>query len=284
MRIGPATYPTLKIARFIEWIELCQTSQFSALELEFVRITSSEYPTSETMKQLAEHAEKKDIKLSIHGSFYINLAAIEENKIELSKEHIKQGIRVAQASSANLIFHPGYFQKLTHGNAIQKSIKLLNSLDLSDPSLIFLETPGKLNSIGSLSEMLEIAAQTGVQIGIDFGHYYARTVGKGIKEKKDILKILSTVENAINQKYFHMHISGIEYTNKGERRHLSFADSDFPLEIVIQALQEVDFSGTLICESPKRWEGDTELLLQLIRGEKIIIPRKKRITLYDYFE
>ena len=94
----------------------------------------------------------------------------------------------------------------------------------------------------------------------------------------------SVIENTINQDYFHMHISGIEYTKKGEKRHLSFVESDFPLEIVIQALLETGFSGTLICESPKRWEGDTELILKLLRGEQVVIPRKKKPTLLDYFK
>ena len=235
------------------------------------------------MKQLGGFAIKRGVSLSVHGSFYINLAAIEENKIGLAKEHIKQGVRVAAAASGNLIFHAGYFQKLSHKIAIKKSINLLNSVELSDPSIIFLETPGKLNAIGDLSEMLEITAQTDVRIGIDFSHYYARSQGN-LRTKSDVVKLFTTIENAISQKYFHMHISGIEYTKKGEKQHRSFENSEFPVEMIIQALQDVGFSGTLICESPKRWEGDTELLLQLIRGEKKQLARKKRVTLYDFFK
>ena len=282
--MGPAAYPAPRIAKFYEMINLCQDKQFSALELEFVKITTTEYPTSKTMEELAKYALNKKVRLSIHGSLYINLAAIEEGKINLAKEHIKQGVRVAEAASANLIFHSGYFQKLPHETAIQKVIDLLNSLEISDPSHIFLETPGKLNSIGSLPELLQIAGRTGVQIGIDWGHFYARSLGKSLKEMGEILGVLSLLEKEVNQKYFHMHISGIEFTQKGEKRHLSFTNSEFPLELVIQAFQEVGYSGTLICESPKRWEGDTDLIQQLIQGKKTQVPRKKSITLFDYFK
>ncbi|MHA1651468.1 MAG: TIM barrel protein [Candidatus Helarchaeota archaeon] len=256
---------------------------FTALELEFVRITTSEYPSSELMKNFAITAYERNIQLSIHGSLYINLAALENSKIELAKEHIKQGLRVAEAASANLIFHAGYFQNLSHEVAIKKAITLLNSLNIQNPSRIFLETPGKANSIGDLSELLEIATHTGVQIGIDWGHLYARTQG-GIREPKDILHVITMIENTIDQKYFHMHISGIEYTKKGEKRHLSFVDSEFPLELVISTLQDAGITGTLICESPTRWERDTELIVKLLQGEEIVIPRRKRTTLLDYFK
>lgn len=284
MKVGPAAYPTTKVAKFFDMIDLCHSKQYSALELEFIGITANEYTSSKAMEDLAHYAQNKGISLSIHGSMYINLAAIEESKVYLTKDHIQQGFRAAQAASANLIFHPGYFQKLRHEIAIQKAISLLNDLELSDPSIVFLETPGKLNSIGSLSEILEIATQTGVQIGVDWSHYFARNFGKNLKEVGEILEVFTLLENTINQKYFHMHISGIEFSQKGEKRHLSFSNSDFPLELVVQSFQEIDYPGTLICESPRRWEGDTELIQQIILGNITQIPRKKPITLFDYFK
>ncbi|MDD1777587.1 MAG: TIM barrel protein [Candidatus Helarchaeota archaeon] len=282
--MGPAAYPTIKIANFYDMIDLCQKNQYSALELEFVRITTTEYPASKTLEELAKYAKQKNVSLSVHGSLYINLAAIADNKINLAKEHIRQGVRIAKAASANLIFHAGYFQKLAHDAAIQKAIVLLNSLEIpaDDCARIFLETPGKLNSIGSLPELLQIAEQTHVQIGIDWGHYYARSKGKSLKETDEILEVLGLLEKEIDQKYFHMHISGIEFTQKGEKRHLSFTKSEFPLELVIQAFQNVGYAGTLICESPRRWKGDTDSIQQLIQGKIIRVPRKKLGTLDDY--
>jgi deoxyribonuclease-4 len=264
-------------------IDWCYYNKFTALELELVRLTTTEYPSSEIMRELANNAAEKNIKLSIHGSLFINLATLEDSKVTLAQEHIKHGIRLATSIAGILVIHAGYFQNLPHQDAIKKVITVLNSLELSNPSLIFLETPGKINSIGSLSELLEIASQTGVHIAIDWGHSYARTLG-AMREPKDILSILNAIENTINQKYYHMHISGIEYTKKGERRHMPFANSDFPLEMVIHTLQEIGISGTLICESPKRWDGDAELILQLLQGGNLTFTRKKRVTLDDFLK
>jgi len=281
--VGPAGYPTVQASKIKEMIDICHFNKYTALELEFVRITATEYPSTEVMKDLAITAHERNINLSIHGSLYINLATLEEKKIALAMDHIMQGLRAAKAASANLIIHTGYFQDLDHSVAIKKAIDVLNSFHVPDPSRIFLESPGKLNSIGDIPELLEIASQTGVRICIDWGHCFARSQGR-IREINDVLKLMNTIENAINQKYFHMHISGIEYTKKGEKKHLPFAQSAVPIEIILQALQESGITGTIICESPKRWEGDTDLILKLLKGEDITIARKKKRTLYDFFK
>ncbi len=51
-------------------------------------------------------------------------------------------------------------------------------------------------------------------------------------------------------KRLHCHISGIEYTEKGEQNHLIISESDFNLEALFQALLEVKAGGRMLCESP----------------------------------
>ena len=114
LRVGPAAYVTTKIAEFRKMLDLSHIHGFTALEVEFVRITASEYPEIDVMKELSNYAYERNINLSIHGSLYINLAAIEQNKMELAKEHIIQGYQAAKSISANIIFHAGYFQDLQH--------------------------------------------------------------------------------------------------------------------------------------------------------------------------
>jgi deoxyribonuclease-4 len=57
----------------------------------------------------------------------------------------------------------------------------------------------------------------------------------------------------------HIHLSGIEYTNKGEKRHLPFADSDMKYMELLKVLKDYNVNGMLICESPIM-EEDTLLL------------------------
>ncbi len=57
----------------------------------------------------------------------------------------------------------------------------------------------------------------------------------------------------------HMHVSGIEYSEKGERNHLNLDDSDLEYAELMRALKDFKVKGLLICESPDN-EGDALLL------------------------
>ncbi|MDD3178601.1 MAG: hypothetical protein PHR26_03730 [Candidatus ainarchaeum sp.] len=48
-----------------------------------------------------------------------------------------------------------------------------------------------------------------------------------------------------------MHISGINYTEKGEINHLPFRKSDFPYKYILKELKDRNYKGTIICESPE---------------------------------
>ena len=48
----------------------------------------------------------------------------------------------------------------------------------------------------------------------------------------------------------HVHLSGIEYTAKGERNHLPFEESDFKIEDCMKAFVNYNVKGCIICESP----------------------------------
>jgi len=58
----------------------------------------------------------------------------------------------------------------------------------------------------------------------------------------------------------HIHISGIEYGEKGEKRHLILEESDLQYKELLQALKDYHAGGTVICESPNMEED--ALLLQ----------------------
>lgn len=51
-------------------------------------------------------------------------------------------------------------------------------------------------------------------------------------------------------KNLHLHISGIDYGPKGERKHLVFADADFNYQELMNVLKEKGAAGVAICESP----------------------------------
>ena len=60
-------------------------------------------------------------------------------------------------------------------------------------------------------------------------------------------------------KSMHMHYSGIEYTEKGERKHLPLQKSDAKWKDFLKVLKKRNIEGTVVCESPLL-EEDTLLL------------------------
>ncbi|GAG48227.1 unnamed protein product, partial [marine sediment metagenome] len=63
-------------------------------------------------------------------------------------------------------------------------------------------------------------------------------------------------------KNMHIHISGVDYNDKGEMKHLNLKDSDFRFDDWIQALKDYGVEGMIICESPNL-EQDATMLKNL---------------------
>ncbi|MCL0050710.1 hypothetical protein M1N22_02540, partial [Dehalococcoidia bacterium] len=79
---------------------------------------------------------------------------------------------------------------------------------------------------------------------------------------RDFSWVLDQVGEKLGRKgldNLHLHVSGIEYGDKGERKHLDLRDSDFQYVELLQALRDHDARGVVVCESPNL-EGDALLL------------------------
>ena len=48
----------------------------------------------------------------------------------------------------------------------------------------------------------------------------------------------------------HIHLSGIEYSAKGERKHLPFREADLNFGELLRALADSGCAGRILCESP----------------------------------
>jgi len=57
----------------------------------------------------------------------------------------------------------------------------------------------------------------------------------------------------------HVHLSGIKYSAKGEREHLTFEKADLNLEDILRALSDFGCAGRILCESPIM-EDDAQLI------------------------
>ena len=113
---------------------------------------------------------------------------------------------------------------------------------------------GKIGQLGSLDEVMALCSvDDRILPCIDFGHLNARTQG-GIRSKEDYVHILDTMVNGIGierASVFHAHFSKIQYTEGGEKCHLTFSDTLYgpDPEPLMELIAERDWGPTFICES-----------------------------------
>lgn len=221
-----------------------------AMELPFVRSVNV---TDKNKEGILKEKLDKDFYLSAHGSYYINLNADEEEKIEKSLERIIKGAEgLKKVQGKSLIFHPGFYLKDSKEETFE-TIKE-NLLRLPDLGVDYrLETTGKGTQFGSLEENVALCkAVDTCKLCIDFSHIHARYNGS-LKSYDDFARILNYVGNELGDEGLndmHIHLSGINYTAKGERNHLPFEESDFNYKDCLKAFRDFDIKGCVICESP----------------------------------
>ena len=103
------------------------------------------------------------------------------------------------------------------------------------------ETTGKPSQFGDIDEILDLMKDTGCGICIDFAHLKARYNGK--------INYEDIMEKIKNLKDIHAHFSGIEFTAKGERKHLLTEEKD--IKELFHYLKKYNISCTIINESPE---------------------------------
>lgn len=214
-----------------------------------------------TAEKIKNEAEKNGIVMSLHSPYYINLATPEEEKRANSINYIMQSAVAARYLGADrIVVHSGAIGKLTREEATEYAkitLKLaqeqLDREGFSDMHLC-IETMGKINQLGNLDEVMELCLLDDRFLPtIDFGHLNARTLGS-IKTIDDYAEILDTIENKLGAdrlKVFHSHFSKIEYTKGGEKKHLTFEDTEFgpDFEPLAEIIAKKNLCPHIICES-----------------------------------
>ncbi|MFA5106352.1 MAG: TIM barrel protein [Candidatus Micrarchaeia archaeon] len=228
------------------------------MELEFVQNVNV---SDEMAPQVRETAQKNGIALTAHGSYYINLNPVEEEKLHASVKRIVHAGRILYACGGySLTFHAGFYLGKGPGEAykaIRKGMAMaIEGLEGHGAGDLWVrpETTGKPTQWGSLEEILALSQEFGnVMPCIDWAHMFARTGGRKNNTKEEFSAMLGQVEKALGRKgldNMHMHISGINYTEKGERNHMPLLESEFNFKGALAALKEFGAKGVLVCESP----------------------------------
>lgn len=215
----------------------------------------------EKAAQLGAAAKAADIVVSLHAPYYISMSGIEEEKRLKSVEYIRQSATAVRAMGGNrIVVHTGSCGKLPREQALElakdtmrKAIACLDEHGLSDVH-ICPETMGKLKQLGDLDEVLALCALDERLIPcIDFGHLNARTMGS-LRTYTDFKAVFEQIENRLGidrLRRYHAHFSKIEYTAGGEKRHLTFADTQYgpDFEPVLELTVQKNCAPVIICES-----------------------------------
>ena len=232
----------------------------------------------EKARELGKKAVEYGISLSLHSPYYISLSGIDEAKRLGSIKYIMDSVRAADYMGATrVVVHSGSLSKNTREAALELAKdtmkKALIAVDEAGYSHIHLcpETMGKINQLGNLYEVMELCKLDDRLIPcIDFGHLNARDKGI-IKTKEDYKQILDTIENELGfdrLKIFHSHFSKIEYTDGGEKKHLTFEDNVYGpnFEPLIELVYQKNLTPTFICESAGTQDIDSQAMMNYYKS------------------
>ncbi|MFQ5647899.1 MAG: TIM barrel protein, partial [Candidatus Aenigmatarchaeota archaeon] len=229
----------------------------NAQEIEFVRST---YMDNSEAKKVGELAKKLDIKLSTHASYFINLASKERKKIEISRKRILSSCeRMHYMGGGPVVFHPSYFGGMDREKVFQTTkeaiLDMMNTIKKKGWNCkLAPETTGKHSALGSLDETIRMVKETGCFLCVDLAHLFARNLGR-----IDFGEIFNKLK-PLKLKHLHCHFSGIEYTSKGEKRHLVLNHSpEFKEFAKVLLKQKWLKSVTIISESPITWKDSLKM-------------------------
>ena len=211
------------------------------------------------LRAIGEEARKNNIKMSFHAPYFISLSGIDPEKRLKSVGYIKQSLDAAHNLGANVIVvHTGSAAKITRDEAMRLAADTLaHTLAEVDTYgvKIGLETMGKKNQLGTLDEVLELCRMDSAFVPVvDFGHLNARDCGGVFKSADDYLRVFDKIDRCLGSdiaKNLHCHFSKIEWTDAGEKRHLTFADEIYgpDFEPLAEAIAKENLTPTIICES-----------------------------------
>ncbi|MFC2058993.1 TIM barrel protein [Chloroflexota bacterium] len=247
-------------------IERIHELGLGCMEVEFVQGVRM---GPKTVLVVREVAVKRGIRISAHAPYYINLNSREAEKVAASRGRILQTARItALLGGQSVVFHAAFYQKDAPSKTydmVKKQLEHILSELKAEDNHVWLrpEVMGKGTQFGTVEEILQLSSELeGVAPAIDFAHWHARN-GE-YNSYDEFIAVLDQTEAKLGRAALddmQIHVSGIEYGMKGEKKHLVLQESDFRYKELLRALKDREAKGLVICESPNL-EEDALLLQQ----------------------
>jgi deoxyribonuclease-4 len=215
----------------------------------------------DTAAKIGEEAAKYGLAVSAHAPYYINLVDGSDTGRRKNIKHLLGAVRAGSWMGAvRVVVHPGSASGVDRdeGLAIAKESlqEIMAELDAEGFGGIRLciETMGKKSQLGTVEEIMALCAlDQRLLPTLDFGHIDARG-GGSLKTPEDFAAVLDAVERALGADRLHathIHFSRIEHTAAGEKRHWTFADTQYGPDFGPLALELArrKLAPVVICES-----------------------------------
>jgi len=227
------------------------------LEMAWVQSVRVSDETCATIKATAEQA---GLSLSVHAPYYINLNAQTKELLKGGMDRLLAAARAGyKAGATDIIFHPGSYMNddpaKVYPIARKRLAEVVDQLKAEGVNVTLRpETMGKSAMLGTLEETIDLARDIdGVLPCIDFAHLHARRGDGSFNSYAEFTTALKLVASGLGRRglsSLHIHLSGIEYGPKGEKKHLPLAEADLKYKDLFKALIDLKAGGRILCESP----------------------------------
>ncbi|MBP5231118.1 MAG: TIM barrel protein [Clostridia bacterium] len=216
--------------------------------------------SADTLTRIGENARLFGIRMSFHTPYFISLSSVDPEKRKKSVDYLRESAAAcARLGAGIMVVHTGSAAKISREEAMGYAEETLREADrmLEEGGfsvILGLETMGKRNQLGTLDEVLRLCALSPrFAPVVDFGHMNAREGGIFHCEdhyKRVFDRISETLGGSFADR-LHCHFSKIEYTDMGEKRHLTLDDTQFgpDFEPLMDAVAHLGVSPTFISES-----------------------------------
>lgn len=221
------------------------------------------------------------VEISVHAPYYINFANPSDENAQKSYGYVLDSGRMLKLmGGTRCVFHSAAQGKMPREEAValtEERLKVLRDyIYLNDlQNLKFCpETMGKIAQIGTLEEVVRLCKIDDVYLpAIDFGHINAREQGslKTVNDYKSRLEYMIAELGYERVKHFHVHFSKIQYSAKGEVRHLTFEDTVYgpEFEPLAVALKELKLEPYVVSESAGTQAEDALTMKRIYNAENL---------------
>ena len=228
-----------------------------------------------TLSAIGEKAREHGILMSLHTPYFISLSGVEEEKRLKSIDYISRSLRAAECLCADtIVIHTGSAAKISREEAMALAADTLTrNLEVNGSTEIRmgLETMGKINQLGTLDEVLTLCKISPLYHPVvDFGHLNARHIGNYFPDCDSYRAVFDRIANTLGDDYaynLHCHFSKIEYTQAGEKKHLTFADTVYgpDFEPLAEAIVREGVCPRIICESAGTMAEDALMMKETLK-------------------